>query len=228
MVLRPLLLDAFCGAGGASVGYHRAGFEVVGVDHVAQPNFPFRFIQADALEYLAEHGHEYACIAASPPCQRYSAFSVMPTAGAYPDLLGATLELVRATGLPFVVENVPGAPWPADLYRVLLCGSMFGLRFRRHRWFATNVAMLVPTCSHGRSDELVGIYGASDGAHPVGFKHPGNRRGPRQATTAEARELMGMPWAAKRREVTEAIPPVFTELIGGFLLAAALARQAAA
>lgn len=211
------LLDLFCGAGGAAMGYSRAGFDVVGVDIHPQPDYPFAFIQADALTFPLLG---FDVIHASPPCQAYSRLSVMPTArSGHPDLLSLVLDRVQATGVSWVVENVDGAPFPPEVHRVQLCGSMFGLRMRRHRWFATNVAMLVPRCQHDPAVDLVGVYGASDGEHAPGFKHPGIRRGPRQGSTRECREVMGMPWVRRRRGLTEAIPPAYTEYIGRQLMA---------
>lgn len=209
---RPRLLDLFCGAGGAAMGYHRAGFDVVGVDLADQPNYPFPFLRADALQVL-ESGfwRSFDAIHASPPCQAYSALSSLHPDGDHPRLIGPTRELLEQTGLRYVIENVPGAPLR---HPAVLCGSSFGLPIRRHRIFETNWAFLGPPCAHRDQPWIVGVYGASDGAHAPGFKHPGNKRGPRQATTDEAREIMGMPWAKRRREITEAIPPAYTELIG--------------
>jgi DNA (cytosine-5)-methyltransferase 1 len=221
--MKPRLLDLFCGAGGCTAGYQRAGFYVVGVDIAPQPDYcGDQFYEMDALDYLRDPGWRawgFDAIHASPPCQRYTRLSVMPTArDDHPDLLQPTIDLLASTGLPFVVENVEGAPYPADMFRVRLCGSSFGLRVRRHRWFVANFPILVPACQHDPSVDLVGVYGASDGAHEPGFKHPGIRRGPRQATTAEAREVMEMPWVTKRKGLTNAIPPAYTEHIGSYLL----------
>lgn len=222
---RPRLLDLFSGAGGAAVGYHRAGFEVVGVDIRPQPNYPFEHHVADALTYPLDG---FDVVHASPPCQDHSALSSLHPRRGTGWMLDAILERLGAGGTPYVVENVVGADGPVavGVYRVLLCGSAFGLSIRRHRWFWSNVALLVPGCDHAaQRGHLVGVYGASDGAHPEGFKHPGTKRGPRQATTAEAREVMGMLWARRRREITEAIPPAYTEFIGRQLMAAVLERR---
>jgi DNA (cytosine-5)-methyltransferase 1 len=104
------LLDLFCGAGGAAMGYYRAEFdEIVGVDIVPQKQYPFEFVLGDALEYVAQHGHKYDLIVAGPPCQLYSiTFSL--SNGNYPDLIGPTREALKATGKPYIIENVPGAP----------------------------------------------------------------------------------------------------------------------
>ena len=137
------LLDLFCGAGGAAMGYYRAGFDdITGVDNKPMPRYPFRFIQADALEYLAEHGHEYDVIHASPPCQRYTrAQNASKNSGAHPDLIEPIRNLLMLTKKLYVIENVIGAPL---IDPKVLCGLSFGLRVRRHRLFETNFFFLVP------------------------------------------------------------------------------------
>lgn len=197
------------------MGYHRAGFEVVGVDIEPQPHYPFEFVQADALSFPLDG---FDAIHASPPCQAYSALSSLHDTE-YPDLYQQVRELLIATGRPWVIENVIGAPYRSG---IVLCGSMFPPplnRIRRHRNFESSHLMMPPPCQHRDQPALVGIYGASDGSYPEGFKHPGKKRGPRQATTIEAREVMGMPWAVQRGELTQAIPPAYTEWIGTQLLA---------
>ena len=128
------LLDLFCGAGGAAMGYHRAGFDdITGVDIKPMPRYPFKFIQGDALEYLAAHGAEYDVIHASPPCQAYS---IMQHANHmrkdHPDLVDSVRDALKQTGKPWIIENVPGAPL---IDPILLCGLSFGLRVIRHRLF---------------------------------------------------------------------------------------------
>ncbi len=138
---KPRLLDLFSGAGGAAMGYHRAGFEVVGVDIAPQPHYPFEFIQGDALLYLQavpwlRDLSRFDAIHASPPCQAYSQASAQWDsrlgADRHPDLLPEVRMLLEATGLPWVIENVPSSPMSNY---VVLCGSSFGLGVRRHRWF---------------------------------------------------------------------------------------------
>lgn len=153
------LLDLFCGAGGASVGYHRAGFdEIVGIDIKPMPRYPFEFVQADALEYVAEHGHEFDAIHASPPCQGYSYMTNnLPwhRDRDYPYLIYPVKQLLEAAGVPWVIENVMGARYGSSVVRNrgleshgleagYLCGQMFGLPFYRHRLFATNWFWLSP------------------------------------------------------------------------------------
>lgn len=207
---RPLLLDLFCGAGGAAMGYHRAGFDVIGVDAKPQPRYPFPFVQADALDFLRLLSwlelQQYAAIHASPPCQRFTCASVI-RGREHPDLLTPTRELLRDTGLPWVIENVPGAPMRADL---ICCASQFPeLRDEhegliRHRWFefwderAADAFGLREPCWHPR--RAVSVFG-----HAVG--------GPK------ARALLQMPWAT-RDECSEAIPPPYTTLVARAFLAA--------
>lgn len=199
------------------MGYHRAGFDVVGVDIEDQPDYPFEFHQADAMTFELDG---FDAIHASPPCQGETSLKVLWKDREYERLLIPMLDRFASLDVPWVVENVDNADGPVGAYKVRLCGSSFGLRVRRHRWFWSNVGFLVPSCDHrSQAGRLVGVYGASDGAHEDGFKHPGRKRGPRQATTIEAREVMDMPWVTKRRGLTNAIPPAYTEHLGWQLMA---------
>lgn len=138
---RPKLLDTFCKAGGAGMGYHKAGFEVVGVDIEPKPNYPFKFIQADAIEYTLKHGHKYDVVHGSPPCQGYSK-STAPQkklGKVYPDMVSEVREAFLATNRPYIIENVPQAPIRAD---IVLVGNMFGLNVIRKRHFETNFFIL--------------------------------------------------------------------------------------
>jgi len=140
---RPKLLDLFCGAGGAGMGYYRAGFDVVGVDIKCQPRYPFEFIQADALAYIAAHGWEYDAIHASPPCQSHSRITPKYALHRHVDLIPHTRFFLEALGLPYVIENVAGAR--ATLRNpIMLCGSQFGLKVYRHRLFESNVLLFEP------------------------------------------------------------------------------------
>ena len=250
------LLDLFCGAGGAAVGYHRAGFdEIVGVDIAPQPHYPFEFVQADALEFLADHGDEFDAIHASPPCQGYSIMHNLPWLRGrdYPLLILPTIEMLEALGKPYVVENVMGARHGAKglkkqgleahgLKAGWLCGAMFWLPFYRHRLFATNWMWLAP--GHGKHVKVIQhgrmlkdranqvVYRESAGRDSGGLTQPANSLASGQGNGAQgngaqgngvgighakgwrlAAEAMGIDWM-KRKELTQAIPPAYTEFIG--------------
>ncbi len=205
---RPRLLDLFCGAGGAAMGYDRAGFEVVGVDIKPQPNYPFEFHQADAMTYPLDG---FGAIHASPPCQAYSATRNNWNARSdHPDLLGPVRERLALSGVPWVIENVAGAPM---LPLIMLCGSAFGLgipgyQLRRHRWFETSgVWMMSPPCQH--HGPVIGIYGDHG--------RDRRRKDGRYFTLDERKQAMGIDWMA-RGELDQAIPPAYTEYIGCQLL----------
>ena len=225
--MRPRLLDLFCGAGGAAMGYHRAGFEVVGVDINPQPNYPFRFIQHDALALVRDalegcwhtpgpgsiHLGHFDAAHASPPCPAYS--TITPDKSKHPSLIPVVRELLQGWGVPYVIENVEGARADMD-HPVKLCGSSFGLRVRRHRYFETTVQMLQPPCQHGHQGRPIGVYGdhAQDDEH---YRRPdGTLRGNRAKTLDEARAAMGIDWMTWP-ELADAIPPAFTEYIGEYL-----------
>jgi DNA (cytosine-5)-methyltransferase 1 len=205
---RPRILDLFCGAGGAAVGYHRAGFDVVGVDIKPQPRYPFEFHQADAMTYRLEG---FAVIHASPPCQAYSISRNNGSHPNAPELVPETLARLRASGLPWIVENVVGAPLPSAIQ---LCGASFGLKtgkfdLNRHRYFQTSFGLLAPPCQHRRG-QTIGVYGnGTNSYHRAKFG--------RCVSVDEMREAMGIDWMT-RKELSQAIPPAYTEWIGQRLL----------
>lgn len=208
---RPHLLDLFSGAGGAAMGYHRAGFDVTGVDAEPQPRYPFEFVLADAMTYPLDG---FDAIHASPPCKPYTAMRTAWNARRdHPELVDPTRERLRATRVPWAMENVPGAPMD-PLF--LLCGSAFGLgipgyQLRRHRWFeVSGFWALSPPCQH--SGPTIGIYGD----HGPDHRRKGNAG--RYFTLAERKQAMGIDWMA-RDELDQAIPPAYTEYLGGLLLA---------
>lgn len=210
---RPLLLDLFCGAGGAAVGYHRAGFEVVGVDSAPQPHYPFKFVQADAMTFDLDG---FGAIHASPPCQGYSALRHMHAdrLASHPRLIEPLRERLHAALVPYVIENVPGAPleWPT-----LLCGSMFGLCvergwLQRHRLFEASFTVPHLACDHPKDVRALGVYGE-------GTQGGWNCR----ASRAEAPELMGIDWMP-HKSLVQAIPPAYTEYIGQYLMEAVTCR----
>jgi DNA (cytosine-5)-methyltransferase 1 len=211
---RPRLLDLYCGAGGASMGYHRAGFEVYGVDIDPQPNYPFAFIQADALAFLEFPLIGFDAIHASPPCQRFSNMTNCRPglAQEYDDFISATREGLRRTGLPYVIENVPGSPL---INPVILCGQQFGLELYRHRLFEANFAMMnLDHRQHEMPASKAGHWKPGTVMSVAGHVSP----------IAKAREVMGIDWTT-REELAEAIPPAYTEYIGIYLHAAVWDRQ---
>jgi DNA (cytosine-5)-methyltransferase 1 len=219
------ILDLFCGAGGAGWGYHLAGFEVVGVDVEFQSHYPFPVVTCDALEYLgslSRCGYSpgdlgFDAVHASPPCQRFSSLNHVHKKE-YVDLVEPTRKLLQATGLPYVIENVPGAPL---LNPVRVCGTAVGLplvkcrdgmtrQVRRHRLFETNFPVMVPDCNH--TVEALGVYGNG----PWNNNDKSRRRGGYQGTSEERRLGMVVPWM-NRDEAAQAVPPAYTELVGAQL-----------
>lgn len=199
---RPRALDLFSGAGGAAMGLHRAGFDVVGVDVKAQPRYPFDHHVGDAMTWPLD-GYDF--IWASPPCQRYSmACRNAGTAHKHPDLLPGTRVRLLASGTPWAIENVPGAPMRAD---ALLCGTMFGLPLVRHRLFETSFAIpdLMPQCRH--TGDEVPVYGNGTPSWHL------RRREGKGFSVADQRAAMGIDWMT-RSEVVLAIPPAYSEFIG--------------
>ena len=213
---RPRLLDLFSGAGGAAVGYHRAGFDVVGIDIAPQPSFPFAFIQADALNPPVRL-EDFDLIHASPPCQKHvaglaAANTALGRTLDHADLIGPTRDMLRASGRPYIIENVEGAPLLAP---VRLCATSFGLPMYRHRLFESNVLLMGRECEHDRQREakywtswrpngevrrakVVQVYGQAAERH----------------LWAEA---MDIDWMTPD-EMTQAIPPAYTEWLGRQML----------
>lgn len=205
------LLDLFCKAGGAGWGYHLAGFDVVGVDIEPQPNYPFSFHQMDAVEFLRRTDlGMWDVIHASPPCQAYSVTASLHD-NEYPELVDVVRDLISSR--PYVIENVVGAPLRNA---TLLCGSSFGLGVRRHRLFETSPVLLgAPPCAHHLQPEPVDVTGTGGPRLGPRVGGGGNSRKPRNLE--HAREVMGIGWMT-RRELSEAIPPAYTQWIGERLL----------
>lgn len=203
------------------MGYHRAGFDVVGVDIKPQQRYPFDFVQADAIAYVIEYGREFDAIHASPPCQAHS--TITPDKSKHVDLIPETRVALEASGLPWVIENVAGARYSMR-DPMLLCGSSFGLQVRRHRLFESNIWLTSLPCDHAAQGRPIGVYG-SHGEPNGEFARPnGGKRGRKAADVDEAREVMGMPWASWHG-AAQAIPPAYTEFIGAQLLAEVRRRK---
>lgn len=204
------LLDLCCCAGGAGKGYADIGFNVTGVDILPQPAYPYTFVQADAVDYVREHGHEYDLIHTSPPCQTYSVLNAY-NHGEYPDLIEAIREAVQATSKPYIIENVEGARSELQSPVVLCAHSSFDLLMYRHRLFETSFDVAC-TLTHYSHDVLCSRNGyLPTPGRPymtiTGGKHS-------RAWRRKACEVMGTPWMATIREVCEAIPPAYTSFIG--------------
>jgi DNA (cytosine-5)-methyltransferase 1 len=227
-VTRPRLLDLFCGAGGAAMGYHQAGFDVVGVDIRPQPHYPFEFYRDDALDWLAqwqdegrhEPGWGFDAIHASPPCQAYTTMSnrwrgAGGTADAHESLIAPTRELLQQTGLPWVIENVPGAK-PELRSPVVINGASVDLpRLDRPRLFESNVLLLVPQRKPAK--DAIGVYGKCADGRLLFRRQDGSEQRAAESVK-EACEVMGIDWTREWDEIREAIPPAYTELIGHQLL----------
>lgn len=204
-------LDLFCGAGGASVGLHRAGFEVTGVDIRPQPRYPFTFHQADALTFPLDG---YDLIWASPVCKHYS--SATRTAGTvhrWPDQIGAIRQRLAAWGGAYIIENVQGAPL---LDAVMLCGAMFGLCTYRHRYFESNVLLLTPP----HMPHTVPVVKMGRPPEPGKYLNPvGNFSG-----VKAGQEALGIGWMGQK-DLAQAIPPAYSEYLARQLMSAGVAAE---
>ena len=215
----PLLIDAYCCQGGASKGYADAGFRVIGIDKDPQPRYPYEFIQGDVLDVLPRllATLPVAALGGSPPCQAYTLCQRIQ-GNEPPDLVAPTREMFQSSGLPWIIENVEGAPL---IDPVLLCGAMFpGLRVYRHRLFESNLPLTVPA----HPEHVAPLRKMGRAPRPGDWMHVvGNFSG-----VAQAREAMGgVDWMS-RDGLRESIPPAYTAHLGAQLMAAVVARQAAA
>jgi DNA (cytosine-5)-methyltransferase 1 len=211
----PRALDLYCCAGGAARGLQLAGLHVTGVDIAPQPHYcGDRFILGDALAFLRDADlSQYDFIWTSPPCQAHTALKHAPGTKEYVDLIGPTRQLLLRLDLPWVIENVEGAPL---INPITLCGSMFNLRtpdgaeLRRHRLFETSFPLLAPPCQHGKGP-VIGIYGGHfrDRRRPAGANHRSGSNLPREHGFI----AMGIDWPMSTAEVSEAIPPAFSRYI---------------
>jgi DNA (cytosine-5)-methyltransferase 1 len=212
-------LDLFAGAGGASHGYWLAGFDVIGVDIEYQAEYPYNFQWGDALttgreilSYARENG--IVAVHASPPCQHHTTLAKGNNANQhdYPDLIEATREMLIASGLPYIIENVPSAPL---IDPITLCGEMFGLDVIRHRNFESNIPLTAPEHIKHRG-RVAGMR------HGQWFEGPyfaiyGNGGG--KGTLRQWQAAMGIEWMSVKKSIAEAIPPVYSEYVGNQLMA---------
>jgi DNA (cytosine-5)-methyltransferase 1 len=205
------LLDLFCCAGGAAVGYNHAGWDVIGVDINPQPRYPFFFIQMDAIAALDTMNlRSVDAIHASPPCQAHSDLQKQSKLH-YEDFIGPVRERLQAIGLPYVIENVEGAPL---IDPVMLCGAMFSdLRTYRHRLFETNWPLVPPP--HPKHTALTHTFDKRKRHHgaPVTDDTFFQVTGGGNATVAQKSRALGIDWMTGK-ELNEAIPPAYTHYIG--------------
>ncbi|MFH9550949.1 SAM-dependent methyltransferase [Streptomyces sp. NPDC017435] len=206
----PTLLDLYCCQGGAAKGYADAGFEVTGVDKDPQPRYPFRFVQADAVAYVLEHGAGFDFIHGSPPCQHDTECQRIQ-GNTHPDLIAPTRAALETTGRPWVIENVRGAV-PKLRAPVMLCGTMFGLENYRHRFFETGGGFTLDQPAHA-----VHTMPQAKMGRPVPPGHYGQFVGNFSGVSL-ARRVLGVPWM-NRDGIRECIPPAYTEHIGRAALA---------
>ena len=201
------LLDLFCGAGGASMGYAMAGFEVTGIDVKHGRRYPFIYIRGDVRDYLhKDFLNQFDVIAASPPCQTHSSTKHLRVAQGKStdkiDMIPEVREALIASGKPYVIENVPGAPL---INPFQLCGSAFKLKVRRHRLFESNLELQGTQCFHKEQGRPIGIYGSMRDEIPGG--------GHTAKTMPEAEQAIGIDWMIWG-ELVESIPPAYTKFIG--------------
>jgi len=200
------LLDLFCGGGGASMGYYRAGFEVVGVDIKKQPRYPFDFVQGDALILAPEMCQYFDVIHASPPCQFASVITPKEYKKNHPNLISATREVLQNSGKFYVIENVPGAKEHLT-NPLLLCGTFFGLNLWRHRFFEIKprIAPPIAKCDHSKRPILITGSPKRNGQYS------------KEPNAQQQRDAMQTSWMRKI-DMDEAIPPAYTEWIGRELI----------
>lgn len=218
--MKPKLLDLYCGAGLGAKGYADAGFEVLGVDINPQPNYPYTFVQSDALEFMLIYGPQlrgmgFTRIHASPPCQSSSALTKGTNKGrVYPQLIPQTRELLDRIGVPYVIENVAGAPIRKDL---MLCGEMFGLGVIRHRFFEFGGG-LVPPEQPTHVKHRGRVAGMRHGVWYEGPYFAVYGEGGGKGTVVQWQQAMGVTHTSIRKEIAEGIPPAYTRFIGEHMI----------
>lgn len=210
------LLDLFCGAGGCSVGYARAGFEVTGWDILPHPDYPFEMVVGDAMEALADTAYlsTFDVVVGSPPCYRFSSITPAANRDGHPDLLTPSRAALQAWGGPYVLENVPGAPMPQG---VTFCGKAMGLpHARRHRLFESNLLVMSPGCACD-GGAVYGVYGDHGDLSPV-LRPNGTSRGNKARDVAHAQQVLGIDWMTSWDDLADSIPPAYTHYIGEQLI----------
>ena len=204
------VLDLFCGAGGASMGLHKAGFDVIGVDIAEQPEYPFDFIQSDATQYI--DFDDYDLIWASPPCQAYC-YGSEKAKNKHPKLIEVIRKLLLSINKPFIIENIPTAPIRKDL---MLCGEMFGLKVIRHRIFEIN-GFFVKQPNHIKHKGTIAdgfYYGVYTGGKCGCWGNNEKRKKVKVGSIKDWQTAMGINWITDKKMLAEAIPPAYSKYIG--------------
>lgn len=208
---KPVLLDLFCAAGGSAMGYHQAGFQIVGVDINHQKNYPFQFIQSDVFDFLDKYHYQIIkkvnAIHASPPCQAYSQTRFINPNKSYSNLIPKTREYLIKLGIPYVIENVPKAPL---INPITLCGTMFSLKVFRHRCFESN--FYIPPIQHNEHKGKTKNSSLYSDPNSEFICVVGN-----MFLVSEARKAMEINWMIGK-ELSQAIPPSYTKYIGKYLM----------
>lgn len=212
---RPILLDAACKAGGAGMGYRRAGFQVVGCDVEPQPRYPFQFLLGDALDVIRTMGWLFDAYHGSPPCHDHTTLRSRAGTNGTGHLLAAFRDAFTATGKPWVLENVPGAPMRSD---VVLCGESFGLRTVRHRWFESNVPLIGKGHPLGDAHRFIGPGGRHLRPTSTRERRSDFAKGANISVTGDVGRWVGPPclgidWMTDD-ELSQALPPAYTEHVG--------------
>lgn len=213
------ILDLFCCSGGAGQGYMDSGFEVTGIDIKNVTNYPGKFIQAPALFYLRRNGHLYDAIHASPPCQKYSKSTAQfrKQGKQYADLIDKTRKILKLTGKPFIIENVPSAPIRAD---IKLCGSMFNLKVLKERFFEIENCFIMQIgiphkIDSVRNGDFAQVVGKGQKKGQNKLDKPFKFDGP---FIEQWKFAMGIDWMNKAEQLAEAMPPAYTNYIGTHLI----------
>ena len=208
------LLDLFCGAGGSAYGYAQAGFDdIVGVDIASQPDYPYEFVQMDAITFAMRYARSFDAVHASPPCQSQSALTKGTNFGrTYPNYIPQTRAVLSRLRVPTVIENVAGAEIRRDL---MLCGEMFDLSVLRHRYFEIE-NFTVPKPNHPRHRGRTrgwrhGQY--FDGPYLAVYGDGGGK-----GTVSEWQRAMNIFWTSNRVSIAEAIPPAYTQFVGSHMI----------
>lgn len=210
------LLDLYCGAGGCSEGYYKAGFDITGVDNRRQAHYHYSFKQSDVFDLPMAFFKQFDAVHASPPCQGYTVMRNAPNTIGAPRLIDRTRRLLQKTGLPYIIENVEAAR-PFMINPIMLCGTMFGLgaegcELHRHRLFEVNFPLMQPECKHG-GGPVIGVYGGHARKRAASYGGRGTKDVWEKGHRGAATHAMKINWMTLT-ELSESVPPPYTKWIG--------------